>query len=60
MPASRLGRPAIGPRLQTRLSPEETALVIRLQHKRKLATQAAATRLLIQAGIEALRSRGGL
>lgn len=54
------GRPAIGPRFQTRLSPEETAFVIRLRQKRKMPTTAAATRYVIQIGIEALRRKGGL
>lgn len=60
MPASLVGRPPIGPRVQTRLDPETHRLLILLQRKRKLRNGASATRLVIQVGLEALRSRGEL
>jgi len=60
MPASLVGRPAIGPRVQTRLDPETHRLLILLQRKKKLRDGASATRLVIQAGIDALRARGDL
>jgi hypothetical protein len=55
-----VGRPPIGPRVQTRLDPETHRLLILLQRKKKLRDGASATRLVIQAGIDALRSRGEL
>jgi hypothetical protein len=60
MPAAKIGRPAIGPRVQTRLSPEEARLLILLSQKRRTPGVSAATRYVIQAGIEALRLRGEL